>query len=439
MPESRESRTDGQRSFFDEAVITVHAGRGGDGAAHFRREKFAPRGGPDGGDGGRGGDVILTTRASLHALTHLQHEPRFVADAGRPGSRQQRSGRDGKSVTVNVPCGTVAYEAQSGALIADLVNEGDIAVVARGGRGGLGNVHFKSARFQTPQISLRGEDGERRRLRLELELIADAGLIGAPNAGKSSLLSRLSAARPKVAPYPFTTLAPVLGVVAARDASFVIADLPGLIQGASHGAGLGIRLLRHTRRAPVLIHVVDGAGLEYDPIEIFGAVNAELAAFDAELPERPQIVAFNKIDLAEARAIWPDFRAAVLAQGYEPMAISAATGEGLPQLSARALEALNEAAQPSRPAPAELPTLRPVTVDAEPRLFRRGDGAYVVRGARLERLARSLNLNAPDAVDYFQRQLDRAGVTQKLEQAGVAPGHIVVVGAVEFEWAAREL
>ena len=435
----RESMDSGSHNFFDEVLIAVHAGRGGHGSAHFRREKYIPRGGPDGGDGGRGGDVILGTRTSLHALTHLQHKPRFVAADGQPGGRQQSTGRNGESVTIDVPCGTVVYEAEDGSLIADLVNEGDRSVVAHGGRGGLGNVHFKSARFQTPRISLRGEYGEERRLRLELELIADAGLIGAPNAGKSSLLSRLSAARPQVAPYPFTTLAPVLGVVAAPDSSFVLADLPGLIQGAGHGAGLGFQFLRHTRRARVLLHVVDGSGLEHDPIDIFDTVNEELVTFDSDLLNRPQIVVFNKTDLSEARDRWLDFRAAVLARGYEPLAVSAATNEGLADLAARTLNTLNEAAQPSRAVPVDPPTLRPVAVDESPRLYRRSDGAYVLHSARLERLSQSLNLDVPDAMDYFQRQLDRAGVTQRLERAGIGQGDTVVIGSVEFEWAERGL
>ena len=427
------------RSFFDEARIYVCGGRGGDGAAHFRREKFVPRGGPDGGDGGRGGDVSLRARSNLHALTHLQFQPRFIAGKAARGERQQRRGRDGDAVVVDVPCGTVVYDADTDGLLADLVREGDQAVVARGGRGGWGNVHFKSSRHQTPEISLRGEDGEKRRLRLELELIADAGLIGAPNAGKSFLLSRVSAAHPKVAPYPFTTLEPVLGAVTGSDTSFVLADLPGLIEGASRGVGLGFQFLRHARRSRVLIHVVDGSGLEHDPVQVFDAINDELDSFDESLAERPQLVAFNKMDLAEARANWPDFRAAVLARGYQPLAVSAATGEGLPELVAQTLEALAEAPEPERSQPDELPVLRPEPVDEPPRLFRRPDGAYVVRDPKLERLAQRLDLGSDEAVAYFQRQLDRRGVTGLLEKADVKEGDSVVIGAVEFEWSDRGL
>ncbi|MBM4437297.1 MAG: GTPase ObgE, partial [Actinobacteria bacterium] len=330
------------QNFFDEARIAVRGGRGGDGVAHFRREKYVPRGGPDGGDGGRGGWVILRARANLAALTAFQYQQRFEAGDGTHGERSQRHGRDGRSLTIDVPCGTVVYDADSGALLADLVAEGDTATVVKGGRGGWGNVHFKSSRFQAPELALRGEPGEARTLRLELELIADAGLVGAPNAGKSSLLSVVSAARPKIAPYPFTTLEPVLGVVALNDASFVLADLPGLIDGAGRGAGLGFQFLRHVRRARVLIHLVDGAGLDRDPVAAYDAIRRELVTFDPSLSERPEIVAFNKLDLAEARARWPDFRAALDARGRRAAAISTATGEGVRELVEQTAQRLAE-------------------------------------------------------------------------------------------------
>ena len=420
--------------FFDEAVIHVRGGRGGDGAAHFRREKYVPLGGPDGGDGGRGGDVVLCARPNLHALTQFQFQRHFRAADGARGQKQRRAGAGGGSVVVDVPCGTVVYEAGLGSFVADMVATDDRVVVARGGRGGIGNVHFKSSRFQAPDIATRGDDGEERSLRLELELIADLGLIGAPNAGKSSLLTRISAARPKTAPYPFTTLEPVLGVVTTADSSFVVADLPGLIEGASQGAGLGMQFLRHARRSRVLVHLVDGSGLEHDPLDIFATVNRELNSFDPSLQERPQLVAFNKLDLAEARANWPDFRAVVQSRGFEAIAVSTATGEGLAELTARMLEELAVAPEPKRPEAHFVPVLRPAPVDEEPRLFRRSDGAYVVRDRALETMARSLDFKTPDAAAYFQRQLDRRGVTERLERAGVRDGMAVVIGDFEFEW-----
>ncbi|MCY3958587.1 MAG: GTPase ObgE [Chloroflexi bacterium] len=428
-----------ERGFFDEASIYVRAGSGGDGVSHFRREKYVPRGGPDGGDGGRGGDVVLRARSNLHALTAFRYKRRFIAANGGRGEGKKRHGANGEGVTVDVPCGTVAYDDRTGAVLADLVEEGQTVVVAEGGRGGLGNVHFKSARFQTPELATRGGGGQERQVRLELELLADIGLVGAPNAGKSSLLARLSAARPKVAPYPFTTLEPVLGVVQAGDSGVVFADLPGLIEGASGGAGLGMAFLRHVRRARVLVHVVDGSGLEGDPFEAFQAIDAELGAFSEDLLERPRIVAFNKMDLLEARELWPDFEALVLAEGYEAVAVSAASGTGLRELVGRTVGVLAEAPPAPRPEPEETAVLRPSPVDEPAQLFRRSDGAYVVRDARLEGLARKLNFDTPDAADYFQRQLDRRGVTERLERAGTTAGDTVVVGELEFEWMAPGL
>ena len=422
------------RGFFDEASIYVRAGSGGNGVAHFRREKFVPRGGPDGGDGGDGGDVVLRARANLHALTAFRYKRRFIAANGGPGEGKKRHGANGEGVIVDVPCGTVAYDQETGAVLADLVDEGQSVVVASGGRGGHGNVRFKSARFQAPSLATRGASGEERQVRLELEMLADIGLVGAPNAGKSSLLARLSAARPKVAPYPFTTLEPVLGVVPAGDSGVVFADLPGLIEGASQGAGLGMAFLRHVRRARVLVHVVDGSGLEGDPFEAFQAIDAELGAFSADLLERPRLVAFNKMDLQEAREQWPDFRALVLAEGYEAVAVSAGSGVGLRELVGRTVAMLADAPPATRPQPEDTPVLRPAPLDEPAHLFRRSDGAYVVRDPRLERLARRLNFDTPDAADYFQRQLDRSGVTERLERAGTVAGDTVVVGDLEFEW-----
>lgn len=430
---------DSTANFFDQARVYVRAGRGGDGAASFRREKHVPLGGPDGGDGGRGGDVLIQARENLHALTHLQYRHRFVAGNGAPGQRSLRQGRDGKPVIIDVPLGTVVYDDAASHVLHDLVEDGQVEVVARGGPGGRGNARFKSSRFTAPDLALRGADGDECHLRLELELIADVGLVGAPNAGKSSLLARISDARPKVAPYPFTTLQPVLGVVAASDTHMVVADLPGLIEGASEGAGLGAQFLRHARRSRVLIHVVDGSGLERPPMEALDAINHELESHGAGLESRPQIVAFNKIDLAESRAEWSAFAAECRERACEPVAVSAATGEGIPTLIQRALGALAEAPEPGRPQPTAPPVLRPEPVHEAPRLFHREDGAYVIRDPTLERLARQLNLNTQDAVDYFQRRLDRSGVTARLEKAGAEPGDTVVIGELEFEWEAEGL
>ena len=430
---------DPSANFFDEARIYVRAGRGGDGAASFRREKHVPLGGPDGGDGGRGGDVLVRARENLHALTNLHYRHHFAAGDGARGEGSLRQGRDGEPFTIEVPLGTVVYDADTSQLVGDLVTAEEIVTVAEGGRGGRGNARFKSSRFQAPNISLRGEDGEERNLRLELELIADVGLVGMPNAGKSSLLSRISAARPKVAPYPFTTLEPVLGVVATGDTSIVIADLPGLIEGASEGAGLGAQFLRHARRSRVLVHVIDGSGLERPPLQALDAINDELVSHGAGLESRPQIVAFNKIDLVESRELWTSFKAACCERGMESVATSSATGKGLSALIDRTLATLATAQDPERPQLAELPILRPEPIHEDPRLFRREDGAYIIRDSNLERLAERLNLESLDAVDYLQRRLDRRGITARLERAGAKPGDTVVIGDLELEWAAEGL
>jgi len=420
--------------FVDEAQIKVRAGKGGNGCVAFRREKFVPRGGPSGGDGGDGGSVVLESTSRMNTLIHFRFQPEQSAENGRQGEGSKCTGRTGKDLVLRVPAGTLVYDAESNELLHDFDSAGQRFAVARGGHGGRGNVHFKSARFQTPGLATRGGTGQERHVRRELGLLADSGLVGAPNAGKSSLLARLSAARPKVAPYPFTTLEPVLGVVQAGDSGVVVADLPGLIEGASQGAGLGMAFLRHVRRARVLVHVVDGSGLEGNPFEAFQAIDAELGAYSEDLLERPRIVAFNKLDLLEARELWPDFEALVLADGYEAVAVSAASGVGLRELVGRTVGMLADAAPAPRPEPEETAVLRPSPVDEPAQLFRRSDGAYVVRDARLEGLARKLNFDTPDAADYFQRQLDRSGVTERLERAGTTAGDTVVVGELEFEW-----
>jgi len=402
--------------------------------ASFRREKHVPLGGPDGGNGGRGGDVLVRAQANLHALKHLRFRQRFVAANGSPGQQSLRKGRDGKPVTIHVPLGTVVYDIDTGQLLGDLVTPDDVVTVADGGHGGSGNARFKSSRFQAPDIALRGESGSKRNLRLELEMLADIGLVGAPNAGKSSLLTLISSARPKVAPYPFTTLEPVLGTVEAGDTTFVVADLPGLIEGASTGVGLGDQFLRHARRSRVLIHIVDGSGLERRPLEALDAINHELNSYGAGLGSRPQVVAFNKIDLAESRELWPAFAATCRERDSTPVAISAATGEGLPVLIEQALIRLAGAPMPERPSSGQPAVITPKPLHDEPRLFHREDGAFVVRDPSLERLVSRLDLGSNDAVDYLQRRLDRSGVTVRLENAGAQTGDTVVIGELEFEW-----
>jgi GTPase len=336
--------------FIDEAVIDVVAGDGGDGCVGFRREKYVPRGGPDGGDGGRGGDVVLLAERNLATLRDQRYQREFRAGRGDDGGGNQRTGAAGEDVVIRLPVGTLVYEtdaAEGSEPLCDLSEHGQRFVVARGGRGGFGNMRFATATRQTPDFARPGLPGERRRLRLSLKLLADVGLVGLPNAGKSTLLSRISKARPRVAPYPFTTLVPSLGVAEALEQRFVVADIPGLIEGASRGAGLGDRFLRHVERTRVLVHLIDAgtARLEgRDPLADYETVRAELAAYGAGLCERPEIVVLNKVDLLADRADLADLAEALRARGREVLLLSGATGEGVAALLGALARALQEGA-----------------------------------------------------------------------------------------------
>lgn len=339
--------------FIDRAVIYVKAGDGGNGIVSFRREKFIPKGGPNGGDGGHGGDVTLVADEGLSTLLDFQHRRHFRAQRGAHGEGSNRQGRRGGSLIVPVPVGTIVRDATTKDVLGDLVQHGQRILVARGGRGGRGNARFATATRRVPRQAEAGGSGEERTLELELRLIADVGLVGFPNAGKSTLLRSVSAARPKIADYPFTTTEPYLGVVGLPDGrSFVLADIPGLIEGASQGAGLGHTFLRHIARTNVLIHLIDLAAPERDPVADFQTVNDELRRFDPALQERPMLVALNKIDVSEGRARAPEAQAAIHALGHRVFLISAATGEGLAALMAAAADLLASA---RRPAPGAAP------------------------------------------------------------------------------------
>src|SRR6187431_905521 len=340
--------------FLDRVKIWVSAGAGGDGAATFRRESHVPRGGPDGGDGGRGGSVHLRVDAGQTTLRDFRYKHHFRATPGGRGGGDRRHGAAGDDLYLDVPPGTAAFEDESGALIADLVMTGQTAMIARGGRGGLGNKHFATSTHQAPKHAQKGEPGEERCVRLELRLIADVGLVGLPNAGKSTLLAAVTAATPKIADYPFTTLEPNLGVMdlgSDDERRPTIADVPGLIEGASGGAGLGHAFLRHVERTRILVHLVDGASR--DPSWDHEVIREELRLHDPALLEKPFLVAFNKIDLPAAKDAWPAFRAARKAEGLEAIAIAASTGEGLDTFRARVAELLPsvaELAEPPEPA-----------------------------------------------------------------------------------------
>jgi GTP-binding protein len=419
-------------TFLDQAKIHVQAGNGGSGAMHFHREKYVPRGGPDGGDGGDGGDVILRAERSLNTLFSFRRKRRLAAESGQQGGPSRMHGRKGKDLVVDVPVGTVVRDADTGEESGDLTEHGQTLVVAKGGKGGLGNVHFKSSTNQAPQFAEKGEPGKERWLDLELKLIADVGIIGCPNAGTSTLLSVISAARPKIAEYPFTTLTPNLGVVDLGDSTFVAADIPGLIEGAHQGVGLGHEFLRHIERTLVLVHVVDGSGS--DPLAAFAQVNDELAQYGALLRQKPQIVAVNKMDLPEAQEARHQLEREFEDLGYPALPISAATREGVDRLIYCTAGLLREErrkldAQRPQELPIITPRPHPDHFDVE-----RKRHTFYVRGETAERLAVMTDIESDEAVYRLQQRLRRMGVVTALERAGIREGSVVRIGPVEFVW-----
>jgi GTPase len=416
--------------FIDQAKIHVRAGRGGDGVVHFRREKYVPRGGPDGGDGGKGGDVILEVVATLNTLSSFRHQTRYQAEDGANGAKQNMTGRSGADLVISVPPGTIVINDDSQEVFGDLVAPAQRLVVARGGRGGRGNTHFANAVHQAPRIAERGEPSEERNLRLELKLIADIGIVGVPNAGKSTFLAAVSNAKPKIAPYPFTTLEPNLGVtILDEETSLVLADIPGLIEGAHQGVGLGHDFLRHIQRTRVLIHLLDG--LAADPLVDLAQINSELALFDPDLAKKPQVVALNKIDLPEVQERWPDIARRLKGKGYEAFSISGVAGTNVRKVLYRAAQLL-QAAPPPAPV-AEMPVYR---VESDPQAFtieRSGEG-WRVRGEAIERAAAMTYWEHFQSVRRFQRIMETLGIDKALRQAGVQVGDTVYVGDFELEW-----
>ncbi len=422
--------------FLDRVKIWVRAGDGGDGAATFRKEAHVPRGGPDGGDGGRGGSVHLRVDPGQTTLRDFQYRHHFKAVPGGRGTRARRHGKAGDDLILDVPPGTAILDDESGAILADLVATGQQAMVARGGRGGLGNTHFKTATHQAPKHAQKGEPGEERWLRLELRLIADIGLVGLPNAGKSTLLAALTAAQPKIADYPFTTLEPNLGVMDMGEDDErrpTIADVPGLIEGASGGAGLGHAFLRHVERTRVLVHVVDGASR--DPDWDYEVIRDELAAHDPALLEKPMLVAFNKIDIPAAAEVWSPFARKRRDEGRDAVSISASTGQGLDAFRERLAAMLPSAEDlDAPPEPAGVVVHRIEAMRDGFAIERDADGAFRVRGKRIERIAAQTNFDVEELADRFQRDLARLGIDAELRRAGVATGDLVRIGATELEW-----
>ena len=422
--------------FFDQARIYVKAGDGGNGAVAFRREKFVPRGGPSGGNGGRGGHVYLVVDPSLNTLYPYQSQVHYRAERGVHGGGADKTGATGQDLLLPVPPGTVVRDAETGALIADLMRPGQRLLVARGGRGGRGNAAFKSPRTKAPRLAEKGEAGQELWLALELKLVADVGIVGVPNAGKSTLLSVVTAAKPKIADYPFTTVAPILGVAEVNHRQIVLADIPGLLEGAHEGVGLGLDFLRHIERTRVLIHLLNGDSP--DPLGDFEAINQELILFNPALADRPQLVVLNKLDLPHAAEQWPTVAQAMAARNLPAMAISAATGENVQQLLYTVQSMLD--ALPPVADQWEDELAAAATAAASPdqekvfRIRRSGDGQWTVEGIAIERAAQMTNWDYYEAAMRFQRILTALGIRDALREAGVQEGDTVTIGTVELVW-----
>lgn len=396
----------------------------------FRREKHVPLGGPDGGDGGKGGDVIIAVKSHLSSLVHLHRNSHFRAADGGHGNPKRRTGADGESVTIFVPPGTVVRNAETAEVLADLTDEEHQALILKGGRGGRGNARFANSVNRAPRIAERGEPGEEMWLALELKLIADVGIIGVPNAGKSTLLSAISAAKPKIAAYPFTTLQPHLGVASLdRFETMVVADIPGLIEGAAQGIGLGHDFLRHVERTRVLIHLLDGAAA--DPLLDWATINQELALYDVALDKKPQLVVLNKMDLPDARAWEPLIAERMAEEGIPFCAVSAVTSEGVRQMLYRVKQMLDALPETTPQVETEI-VLRPEE-DEGFRIKREGHG-WRISGKQIERVAAMTYFEFDDTLTRFQKILENMGITAAMEEAGVQVGDTVFIGDQELEW-----
>ena len=417
--------------FIDQAIIYIRSGKGGDGVVHFRREKYVPFGGPDGGNGGRGGDVVLQVVPTLNTLSAFHHLTRFNAQDGANGAKQDMTGRSADELVIPVPPGTIVIDNDSAEVLGDLTLPGQRLVVANGGRGGRGNARFANSVRQVPRIAERGEPGRERILRVELKLIADIGIVGVPNAGKSTFLAAITNAKPKIAPYPFTTIEPNLGVATLdEEISLILADIPGLIEGAHMGVGLGYDFLRHIQRTRVLVHLLDG--MAEDPLLDYAQINSELALFDPDLAKKPQVVALNKMDLDDVQARWPEVAAALKKRGVtEPMAISAATGSNVRELLYRVARLLQETPPP--PEIVGVPVYRP---ESDPRDFKiqHISKGWRVSGQSIERAAGMTYWENDQSIVRFQRILTTLGIDGALRKSGIQDGDTVFIGEYELEW-----
>lgn len=423
--------------FFDQATILLHAGTGGDGMATMRREKFIPRGGPDGGDGGRGGHIYLVADASVNTLLSFREKNKFVASPGHNGGTARRHGSDGRDVFIKVPPGTQVRTTIDGeTYTVDLVAPGQRLLAARGGKGGLGNIHFTTSTNQAPRIAELGEPGQKVHIELELKLLADVGLVGFPNAGKSSLIAAMSAARPKIANYPFTTLTPNLGVVAYGDDTFVVADIPGLVEGAHRGVGLGHSFLRHVERTRVLVHVIDIAAVDgRDPWQDYLQINEELRLYRPELAERPQVVVLNKCDLPDAAVYIDEYKARFVAEHHDVFEISAATRTGIEPLIRKVAQLLaaNPLAYDRTPREETFEWPVDTTRDSHFTIEKVPHG-YRVHGRRIERLVSMTNFAQSESLGRLQRVLEATGISAELIKQGIQIGETVYIEKAALVW-----
>jgi GTP-binding protein len=416
--------------FVDEVTIYVCSGKGGDGMVHFHKEKYINRGGPDGGDGGRGGNVIIKVAANMNTLLAFRHKNKFIAENGKNGGTNNKSGKTAPDLIIPVPVGTMIFNESQNDLITDLVSPGQQILVARGGRGGKGNPHFANSRRQAPRIAEKGEPGTETNLRLELKLIADIGIVGMPNAGKSSFLAAITNARPKIADYPFTTLVPNLGVAQLDDqTTLILADIPGLIEGAHSGAGIGDAFLKHIQRTRVLIHLIDG--LADEPFADYSQINTELALFDPQLAEKPQIVAFNKIDLPDAMEKWVSVRKKFDKHHIPIIKISTVTHENLVKVLWQAYNLLKKL--PAEALKISEPVYRPGVKLSEFEINHLPNG-WEIKGRAIERAAAMTYWEYDDSIRRFQRIMESMGIDQALREAGIKEGDNVIIGTHEFSW-----
>ncbi|HAF62757.1 MAG TPA: GTPase ObgE [Anaerolineaceae bacterium] len=416
--------------FVDEAEIQVLSGKGGDGMVHFRKEKFVNRGGPDGGDGGRGGDIIFSVNPHLNTLYTFQHNRLYFAENGKKGGPKNQTGKSGESLIIDVPPGTIIYERETERVLADLTGEGQQVVLCSGGRGGRGNARFANSRHQAPRMAERGEPGTELELHLELKLIADIGIIGMPNAGKSSMLAAVTNAKPKIADYPFTTLVPNLGVaILSDDVSLVLADIPGLIEGAHSGVGLGDTFLKHIQRTKVLIHVLDGSST--DAMADFSQINTELSLFDPKLGEKPQIVVLNKMDMPGMDGKYKELKKQFKKMKLELFSCSTVTHQNLKEILWQAYHLVESI--PEKTSVLEMPVYR-AEVDEKAYTVEQTPEGYMIKGVAIERAAEMTYWDNFESIRRFQRILQALGITDALREIGVDEGDVVQIGSYELEW-----